>query len=65
MIGLGVLKILTPKVLKGIMDYVFNENELDVKIQVLENRIKDLESKAHSPRDFVVCETCKCKIKEK
>ena len=65
MIGLGILKILTPKVLKGIMDYVFNENELDVKIQVLENRIKELETKAHAPRDFVVCETCKCKIKEK
>ena len=47
------------------MDYVFNENELDVKIQVLENRIKELETKAHAPRDFVVCETCKCKVKEK
>ena len=65
MIGLGILKILTPKVLKGIMDYVFNENELDIKIQVLDNRIQELESNAHAPRDFVVCETCKCKIKEK
>ena len=34
---MGVLKILTPKVLKGIMAYVFDENELDRMIQVVEN----------------------------
>ena len=61
---MGVLKILTPKVLKGIMTYVFDENELDIKIQVLENKILELEKVAHAPRDFVVCESCKKKVKD-
>ena len=65
MIGLGILKILTPKVLKGIMKYVFEENELDIKIQVLENRIKDLAKIIDAQKDFVMCDVCKCKIKEK
>ena len=65
MIGIGILKILTPKVLKGIISYVFEENELDIKIQVLENRVGDLEKTAHAPRDFVMCNVCKSKIKEK
>ena len=65
MIGIGMLKILTPKVLKGIMKYVFEENELDIKIQVLENRIEDLEKIIDAQKDFVMCDVCKKKIKEK
>ena len=65
MIGIGILKILTPKVLKGIMSYVFDENELDIKNQVLENRVNELEKLAHAPREFVMCNVCKEKIKEK
>tara|TARA_R100000458_G_C8263359_1_gene238661 strand:+ start:1060 stop:1242 length:183 start_codon:yes stop_codon:yes gene_type:complete len=30
-----------------------------------EKRIKKLEDMAHPPRDFVLCEKCKNKIKEK
>ena len=63
MIGLGVLKILTPKALKAIMSYVFDENELDIKVQVLENEVEELRKIAHAPRDFVVCESCKKKVK--
>ena len=65
MIGIGILKILTPKVLKGIMSYVFDENELDIKNQVLENRVNELEKLAYAPREFVMCDVCKNKIKEK
>ena len=64
MIGLGFLKILTPKVLKGIMSYVFDENELDIKVQVLENRVSMLEQDTHPKRNFVMCEKCKKQIKE-
>ena len=37
---------------------------LDV-IESLKDRVKELESNAHPPRDFIVCEKCKQKIKEK
>ena len=63
MIGMGVLKILTPKVLNKIMSYVFEENELDIKLEVHENRLKRLEKIAHAPRDFIVCDSCKKKVK--
>jgi hypothetical protein len=65
MLGAGILRILTPKVLKGIMKYVFEENELDIKMQVLENRVSTLEKDSHPQREFVICETCNKKIKEK
>ena len=65
MLGVGILKILTPKVLKGIMKYVFEENELDIKMQVLENRVSALEKDSHPQREFVICETLNKKIKEK
>ena len=54
-----VLKILTPKVLKAIMSYVFEDNELDGKVKNLEDRLNLLEKMAHSPKDF------KCKYKDK
>ena len=64
MIGIGFLKILTPKALKAIMSYVFDENELDIKVQVLENRVSMLEKDTHPKRKFVMCEKCKKQIKE-
>ena len=51
--------------LDKIMSYVFDQNELDDRCDVLEEKVKTLEENAHPPRDFVVCETCKNKIKEK
>ena len=47
------------------MKYVFEENELDIKMQVLENRVSALEKDSHPQREFVICETCNKKIKEK
>lgn len=37
--GLPLLKILTPKIIKGIMRYVFEKNELDVQ---MESMIKEV-----------------------
>ena len=48
-----------------ILDYVENPNELDEEVQELKERILKLEFNAHPPRDFVICEVCKEKIKEK
>ena len=45
--------------LDKIKSYVFDENELDKKVGNLEDRLKILESLAHSPKNF------KCKYKDK
>ncbi len=50
--------------LDKIMSYVFDDNELDLKVKHLEDRISILEKNSHPPRDFVVCEECKKKIKK-
>ena len=51
--------------LDKIKDYVFDDNELDKTSKNHENRLRILESIAHPQRDFVVCDNCKNKIKEK
>ena len=65
--------------LEKILKYVEEPNDADERIdnlevdlaqsiivvQRLQKRIKELESKSHAPRDFVRCEKCKQKIKEK
>ena len=48
-----------------IMNYVFDDNELDKKVKELDEEVKMLIAIAHPERDFVTCEKCKCKIKEK
>ena len=50
--------------LDKLVSYVFERNELDERCDILEDKVKILESKSHPPRDFVVCEKCKQKIKE-
>lgn len=60
---LGVLKILTPTVLKGIMKYVFEENELDQQMDSARSRLDKLEKDSHPPRTYVVCDKCNYKIK--
>ena len=65
--------------LEKILKYVEEPNDADERIdnlevdlaqsiivvQRLQKRIKELESKSHAPKDFVTCEKCKQKIKEK
>ena len=51
--------------LDKVVSYVFDQNELDDRCDTLEEKVKVLEEKAHAPRDFVVCEKCNQKIKEK
>ena len=45
--------------LDKMMSYVFDDNELDKKVSKIENRLKLLEKKACSPKNF------KCKYKDK
>ena len=55
-----VIKVIVDKFsLDKIKTYVFEDNELDEKVKNLEDRLKILESVAHSPKDF------KCNYKDK
>ncbi len=51
--------------LDKIMNYVFDDNELDKKVKCLEEKVELLEKLSHPQRDFVVCEKCNKQIKEK
>tara|TARA_R100001594_G_scaffold29875_1_gene55697 strand:- start:7858 stop:8094 length:237 start_codon:yes stop_codon:yes gene_type:complete len=58
--------------LDKILAYVEDPNDADKRIDELEldvfslkQKIKILDEVAHEPRDFVQCNTCKKKIKEK
>ena len=64
MVMLPLFKILTPKVLKGIMNYVFDKNPLDHQMEAVLNRLERLEKDSHPPRQFIVCDKCSYKIKQ-
>ena len=73
MIAHIALKLLVPKVLDiiiqrfkldKVLDYVEKPNELDEKVERLEDKVIELERVAHEPKEFVNCDACKCKIKE-
>ena len=57
-----VLKILTPKVIKAIMSYVFDENNLDQQMDMVLVRLQKLEDVAHPKKDFVRCKKCEERI---
>ena len=49
-----VLRLLTPSVVKGIMDYVFKKNDLDYKMEKLIERVEKLEEDSHPPKKWGV-----------
>ena len=61
---LAIVKILTPKVIKGIMKYVFEENALDQQMGSVRARLDKLEKDSHPPRSYIVCDKCSSKIKQ-
>ena len=61
---LPILKILTPKVLKAIMAYVFDKNPLDEQMDMVLHRLEKLEEESHSPKTYIVCDKCSYKIKQ-
>ena len=71
MIGTGIIvekaiKLLAKQFkLDKVLEYVENPNELDEDVKHLKARVYSLEKMSHPPRDFVICEGCKKKIKEK
>ena len=65
LIGKAVKLIAKQFKLDKVLSYVENDNELDHKVSGVEKRLDLLEKMAHPQREFVQCEECKCKIKEK
>ena len=61
---LPVFKILTPKVIKAIMNYVFEKNPLDEQMDMVLVRLATLEKDSHPARSYIVCDKCKYKIKQ-
>ena len=51
--------------LDKILDYVENPNDADKRFDKLELDVFALQQISHEPRDFVVCDKCQKKIKEK
>jgi hypothetical protein len=71
MIG-PILRKLLPLVLKEVSSmiqplqmYAFEPNELDRDMEEIKRRILKLEVDSHPQGEFVICEICKEKIKEK
>ena len=42
---IGAFKLLSPKVIKGILKYVFEDNKLDITVRELKSKVRDLEQK--------------------
>ena len=51
--------------LDKVMNYVFEDNDLDKKVKILTRKVRKLEKIAHPKREFVVCNECKQSIEEK
>ena len=45
-----------------VLDYVEKPNELDEEMKHVKSRLYSLEKMSHPPRDFVICDECKCKV---
>ena len=61
---LAIVKILTPTVIKGIMKYVVEENELDQQMGSVRARLDKLEKDSHPPKSYIVCDKCSYKIRQ-
>ena len=58
-----VIKILAKQFkLAKVLNYVEKPNELDEDMKHIKARVDSLEKMSHPPRDFVICDDCKCKI---
>ena len=62
----AALKLLSPKLIVKIIDYVTKDNELDLQMKAtikevfkLKKDIKKLRRDSHPEREFVVCNCCK------
>jgi hypothetical protein len=59
-----ILRLLTPTLIKTIIKYVTEENELDLEVKKINKRLKALEKDSH-PQRKLVCKNKKnkCELK--
>ena len=62
--GLKVVDDIVGKKYKWVDDVTDIFQGSEARIDDLEERVNKLEENSHAPRNFVVCEVCKNKIKE-
>ena len=60
---IAILKLL--KTAKDIHDYVKKPNNLDAQNDMILQRLEKLEQNSHPIKDFVTCECCKKKLRQK
>jgi hypothetical protein len=79
LIDVALKKIMKAREIKNLRKYVEEDNELDVQmkqvqkkidlqgkyIEELEKDVAILKTNSHPEKEFVRCENCQCKIKEK
>ena len=49
----AILKLLTPKLIRTIISYVTEENELDIEVKQINNRLEELEAHSHPKRELI------------
>ena len=48
-----ILKLLTPKLIRTIISYVTEENELDIEVKQINKRLEELETYSHPKRKLI------------
>ena len=64
-IDIVLKRIMEKSAIRKMRKYVEEDNELDLEVRKLKKKIKMLEKVAHPIRDFVTCDCCKKKLKQK
>ena len=60
-----ILKLLSPKLIKTIINYVTKDNELDLEVRLINKRLEKLERDSHPRRKLICKGKNKCKLVDK
>ncbi len=61
---ISILKLLSPTLIKTIINYVTKDNNLDLEVRIINERLKKLEKHTHPKRELVCKGKNKCKLVE-
>ena len=60
-----ILKLLSPKLIKTIINYVTKDNELDLEVRLINKKLEGLERDSHPRRKLICKGKNKCKLVDK
>ena len=60
-----ILKLLSPKLIKTIINYVTKDNELDLEVRLINKKLEGLERVSHPRRKLICKGKNKCKLVDK